>query len=163
MLYVVEPGLTHQEFVDQLMREFRRGKKHPRDAAIALVKLARRARLNRDTAGVWHAQQCLGLAGLYYEKAGNPARAAKLFGRVAELARAEVVYHSKAAASASAQAARLSFLTGNGTRGVRRAEEALRFLGSHPEPGFVFEEMMKLYRGYYVARDRARRAKIRKK
>ncbi|MCI0700519.1 MAG: hypothetical protein L0241_05500 [Planctomycetia bacterium] len=149
--------------MDQLMREFHRGKKEPQNAAMALVRLARHARSNRETAGVWRAQQCLGLAGLYYEKAGNPARAARLFERVAELARAEVVYHSKAAASASAQAARLSFLAGNGTRGVRRAEDALRFLGGHPEPGYVFEEMLKLYRGYYVARDQARRAKARKK
>lgn len=145
------------------MREFQRGKKDPHAAARALVKLARKAQLNHEMAGVWHAQQCLGLAGLYYEKAGQPATAARLFERVAGLARDQVVYHSKAAASALAQASRLSFLAGNGTRGVRRAEDALRFLGGHPEPGFVFEEMMKLYRGYYVARDQARRARGRKK
>jgi hypothetical protein len=139
------------------MREFRRGKKDPRSAANALVQLARRASLNRATAGVWHAQQSLGLAGLLYEKAGQPARASQLFARVAQLAEAEVTYHSRAAASASAQASRLSFLARNNSRGIRHAENALRFLGIRPEPGFIYEDMMKAYRGYYVARDRRRR------
>jgi hypothetical protein len=154
--------MTERDFIEQLRREFRRSKKEPESAAAALVKLARRASSNRSTAGVYCAQQSLGLAGMLYEQVGQPARAAQLFERVARLAKAEVDYHSKAAASALAQASRLSFLAGKSSTGVRHAESALQYLGRHPEPGSVYEEMMEAYREYKVQED-ARRRKTRRK
>ena len=148
-------------FAEEMRRHLERSQGDPESAAAGLVKLARRAGRNRSTPGAWYEQQCLSFAGTLYDVAGQPARAARIFERVARLAQSEANYYSRAAASVLAEASRLRFLSGDTTRGERNAKEALKLVGRYPTPGLEFEEMLKIYREH-LERNAARRKTRRK-
>lgn len=139
--------MKRDDFVSEMRRAVELEERDRAGEAVELLlALAAKARIAvraSDQVTDWDAEQALGLAATFAERAGDLARAATLAATQVDELEPQARYYGRAAAEAAARAALCRLKAGDADGGLKVGERALALYARWvaPLPSWVFEDL----------------------